>query len=72
MLACVNYGLIERSADNSETVLTVSYNALVPPYVSHTLDFAGDDGETREMQVLEIVERPEVKDGVLFVIVQSV
>jgi len=31
MLACVNYGLIERSADNSETVLTVSYNALVPP-----------------------------------------
>ena len=73
MLACVNFGLIERSSDGSETVLTVSYNAAdVPPCLEQTLEFTGGDGEPRKMLVLEIVERPEIKEGVQFVIVQPI
>lgn len=71
MLASMNYGLIERSSDGSETMLTVSYNAAeIPPCVGQTLEFAADGGEPREMLVLEIEDRPEIKEGVQFVIVQ--
>jgi len=70
MLAYMDYGLIERLSNGTETVLTFSYNASsVPPLVGQTLKFASE-GESRMMLVLEIAERPKIKEGLQFVIVQ--
>lgn len=72
MLASMNYGLIERAADGTETFLTASYNADdAPPYVGQTLNV--EEAETpRAMTVVEIGERPNIKPDVEFVIVQAV
>jgi hypothetical protein len=72
MLALMKYGLIERAPDGTETVLTGNYNSDdVPPYVGQTLNVE-DMPVTRAMSVVEMAERPEVKPGVEFVIVQAV
>jgi hypothetical protein len=67
----MNYGLIERATDGTETVLSVSYDAdAVPPAAGQTLLFARDGEESREMRVLAVEERPDVKPELLFAIVQ--
>jgi hypothetical protein len=70
----MDYGLIERLDDQSEQLLTVSYHVLdgqVQPHVGQTLAFAPNVGTQREMRVLEVVQRPDIKEGLPFVIVQS-
>jgi len=70
--ALVNYGLIERAEDGTETLMTGSYNSDdAPPYVGQPLNVE-DKSEPRAMTVVEIAERPEIKPGVEFVIVQPV
>ncbi len=72
MLASMDYGLIERAANGTETLLTASYNADdAPPYVGQTLNV--EDAEVpRAVTVVEIGERLHIKPDVEFVIVQAV
>jgi hypothetical protein len=60
----VRYGLVERNSDGSETIRTLAYKVRddqTQPFAGEVLYFE-QAGQITVMQVLEMVERPELAD----------